>query len=103
MGPRRRRLLRAAEHLPDMLRYRRVAAAADLVHYQWLPIPALDRYLLAPKRPRVYTMHWRLPPTRARSARTPPRPRAQKDAGRGVNAHGAGGLPSDFCVPPAEM
>src|SRR5512132_2038662 len=37
IGPQRRRLLRAAEHVPDMLRYRRAAQAADLVHYQWLP------------------------------------------------------------------
>src|SRR4051794_30015327 len=70
IGPRRRRLLRAAEHLPDMRRYRRVAEQADLVHYQWLPIPALDRRLLAPKRPRVFTMHWRLPETGTRVART---------------------------------
>ena len=64
IGPRRRRLLRAVEHVPDMLRYRRAAEAADVVHYMWLPIPALDRHLLAPKRPRVYTMHWRLPSAR---------------------------------------
>src|SRR4051812_30759117 len=36
IGPRRRRLLRAIEHLPDMLRFRRVAEAADVVHYMWL-------------------------------------------------------------------
>ena len=70
VGPRRRRLLRAAEHVPDMLRYRRAAEAADVVHYMWLPIPALDRHLLPPKRPRVYTMHWRLPETGTRIART---------------------------------
>jgi hypothetical protein len=51
VGPRRRRLLRAVEHLPDMFRYRRATEAADVVHYMWLPIPALDRHLLAPKRP----------------------------------------------------
>src|SRR5690242_12785902 len=56
LGPRRRRLLRAIEHVPDMRRYRHVAERADVVHYQWLPVPALDRRLLAPKRPRVYTM-----------------------------------------------
>src|SRR3954467_5283204 len=38
VGARRRRLLRAAEHIPDMWRYRRVAEQADLVHFQWLPI-----------------------------------------------------------------
>src|SRR5688572_27560056 len=33
---RRRRLTRAAEHVPDMLRYRSHAREADVVHYQWL-------------------------------------------------------------------
>ncbi|MGC1851911.1 MAG: glycosyl transferase family 1, partial [Solirubrobacterales bacterium] len=37
IGDRRRRMLRAAEHIPDMWRYRRVAERADLVNYQWLP------------------------------------------------------------------
>src|SRR5688572_14348077 len=41
-APRRRRLLRAAEHLPGMLRHRRHAREADVVHYQWLPVPELD-------------------------------------------------------------
>jgi glycosyltransferase involved in cell wall biosynthesis len=35
-----------AEHVPDMLRYRRHAHAADVVHFQWLPVQALDRRLL---------------------------------------------------------
>ena len=56
-----RRALRAAEHLPDMLRFRGHAEATDLVHYMWLPMPSLDRRLLPPKRARVFTMHWRLP------------------------------------------
>src|SRR3954449_6359652 len=42
IGPKRRRLLRVAEHIPDMRRYRRVAERAEIVHFQWLPIPALD-------------------------------------------------------------
>ena len=46
-----RRALRAAEHLPDMLRFRGHAEATDLVHYMWLPMPSLDRRLLPPKRP----------------------------------------------------
>src|SRR5688572_16816107 len=43
IGPRRRRVLRALEHVPDMRRYARLAEEADVVHYQWLPIPSLDR------------------------------------------------------------
>ena len=49
--------LKLAEHVPDMLRYRRHAQAADLVHWQWLTVQPLDVRLLAPKRPRVLTAH----------------------------------------------
>jgi glycosyltransferase involved in cell wall biosynthesis len=98
IGPRRRRLLRAAEHLPDMLRYRRVAEAADVIHYQWLPIPALDRRLLAPRRPRVYTMHWRLPKAGTRIARTLTRLLAEMDAVIVHSEHGSARLQADFGV-----
>ena len=54
---RRRRVVKAAEHVPDMLRYRRAAGAADLRHFQWLPVERIDRYLLPAARPRVLTMH----------------------------------------------
>jgi glycosyltransferase involved in cell wall biosynthesis len=103
IGLRRRRALRAAEHLPDMLRYRGVAEEADLVHYMWLPIPALDRRLLAPKRPRVYTMHWRLPEAGSRIARTLTRLLAQMDAVVVHSEHGAGRLQADFGVPPERL
>jgi glycosyltransferase involved in cell wall biosynthesis len=56
---------KAAEHLPDMLRFRR-GAAADVVHYQWLTIPSLDVRLLPPLRPRVMTAHYILPPEPSR-------------------------------------
>lgn len=52
-----RRALKLAEHVPDMLRYRRRAADADVRHYQWLPLEALDAWLLPPARPRVMTVH----------------------------------------------
>lgn len=48
---------KAAEHLADMRRLRS-ALECDLVHYQWLTIPRLDRRLLPPKRPRVITAHY---------------------------------------------
>ena len=54
---RRRRVMKLLEHVPDMLRYRRRAAGADVRHYQWLPIEALDAFLIPPARPRVMTMH----------------------------------------------
>jgi glycosyltransferase involved in cell wall biosynthesis len=60
-----RRAFKAAEHLADMLRYRR-EADADVVHYQWLTFPALDALLLPPARPRVMTAHYVLPPEPSR-------------------------------------
>ncbi|HEX3735616.1 MAG TPA: glycosyltransferase family 4 protein [Solirubrobacterales bacterium] len=54
-----------AEHVPDMLRYRR-QAAADVVHYQWLTVPALDVHLLPKSRPRLMTAHYILPPRPSR-------------------------------------
>jgi glycosyltransferase involved in cell wall biosynthesis len=103
IGPRRRRFLRAVEHVPDMLRYRRVAEGADLVHYMWLPLPALDRRLLAPKRLRVYTMHWRLPETGSRIARTLTSLLAEMDAVVVHSDHGARRLQADFGVPPERL
>jgi glycosyltransferase involved in cell wall biosynthesis len=52
-----RRALKLAEHVPDMLAYRRHAREADLVHYQWLSVEPLDALLLPPKRPRLLTAH----------------------------------------------
>ncbi len=59
-----RRALKMAEHLPDMLRLRSAVAGADLVHHQWLTLPALDAALLPGDRaqPRVMTAHYILPP-----------------------------------------
>jgi glycosyltransferase involved in cell wall biosynthesis len=56
-APRRRRAVKLAEHVPDMLRYRRRAAAADVRHFQWLPLERIDAHLLPAARPRVLTMH----------------------------------------------
>ena len=56
-----RRAFKAAEHLPDMLRLRR-RLDADVVHYQWLTMPSLDARLLPPRRPRMITAHYILPP-----------------------------------------
>jgi glycosyltransferase involved in cell wall biosynthesis len=40
-----------------MLRYRRHAREADVVHWQWLTVQPVDAYLLPPKRPRLLTAH----------------------------------------------
>ncbi|HEU4904515.1 MAG TPA: glycosyltransferase family 4 protein [Solirubrobacterales bacterium] len=60
-----RRAFKLAEHLPDMLRFRR-DADADVIHYQWLTVPALDAVLLPALRPRVMTAHYVLPPRPSR-------------------------------------
>lgn len=67
-----RRAFKLAEHVPDMLRLRR-ELDADVVHYQWLTVPALDAALLPPRRPRLMTAHYVLPPRPARRALAPAR------------------------------
>ena len=59
-GSRARLAAKLLEHVPDMIRYRDVAKTADVVHFQWLPVQAIDRYLL-PRRPTVLTAHDLLP------------------------------------------
>jgi glycosyltransferase involved in cell wall biosynthesis len=59
-GSRIRLAGKLAEHLPDMVRYRRAARAADVVHFQWLTVQWLDVHLL-PRRPVVLTAHDLLP------------------------------------------
>jgi glycosyltransferase involved in cell wall biosynthesis len=61
---------KVVEHLADMLRFRRAGGdrgvGADVVHYQWLTMPALDVHLLPKRRPRVMTAHYILPPQPSR-------------------------------------
>jgi glycosyltransferase involved in cell wall biosynthesis len=59
-----RRLVKLAGHVPGMLRYRSRAAAADVVHFQWLTVQHLDGLLLPPRRdrrPLLLTAHDILP------------------------------------------
>jgi glycosyltransferase involved in cell wall biosynthesis len=79
-GSRLRRVAKLAEHVPDMLRYRRAAGAADVVHFQWLDVQWLDSFLLPP-RPIVLTAHDLLP----REPR-PGQARAQRRCYDGVDA-----------------
>ena len=101
-----RRAFKLAEHAADMLRFRRGALVAaddpDLVHYQWLTVPGVDRLLLPPVRPRVMTAHYILPPgAGARRRRAARRVFGAMDAVIAHSAHSAGrlrdevGLPSD--------
>jgi glycosyltransferase involved in cell wall biosynthesis len=56
-----RRAMKLAEHVPDMLRYRAAASAAELVHFQWLALQQIDGWLLPRRRPLVLTAHDLLP------------------------------------------
>ena len=58
---RARTLARALEHVPGMLRYRRLARRADVVHFQWLALQQLDALLLPRGVPLVLTAHDILP------------------------------------------
>ena len=59
-GSRLRRATKLVAHVPDMLRYRRLAEKADVVHFQWLAVQWLDVHLL-PDKPLVLTAHDLLP------------------------------------------
>jgi len=60
-GSRRRYAAKLAQHVPDMLAYRRGARAADVVHFQWLSVQPVDVHLLPRDRPLVLTAHDVLP------------------------------------------
>ncbi|HET9197000.1 MAG TPA: glycosyltransferase family 4 protein [Solirubrobacterales bacterium] len=94
---------KAAEHLPDMLRLRR-ALDADVVHYQWLTIPALDARLLPPRRPRVMTAHYLLPPQPSRrQLRSARRVFGAMDAVVAHSEHGAARLRDEVGLDPARV
>jgi glycosyltransferase involved in cell wall biosynthesis len=65
LDARGRRAFKLAEHVPDMLRFRRDGVDADVVHYQWLTVPAVDRHMLPAARPRAFTVHYPLPSSRS--------------------------------------
>jgi glycosyltransferase involved in cell wall biosynthesis len=94
---------KAAEHVPDMLRLRR-ALDGDVVHYQWLTIPALDRYLLPPRRPRVMTAHYILPPEPSRrQLRSVHRVFGAMDAVVAHSEHSAARLRNEVGLDPAKV
>jgi glycosyltransferase involved in cell wall biosynthesis len=98
-----RRAFKAAEHLPDMLRLRGLLDA-DVVHYQWLTMPALDARLLPPRRPRVMTAHYVLPPQPSRrQVATARRAFAGMDAIIAHSEHGAGRLCTELDLDPARV
>jgi glycosyltransferase involved in cell wall biosynthesis len=95
-----RRAFKAVEHIPDMLRLRS-ALDADVVHYQWLSMPSLDRRLLPPPRPRVITAHYILPPQPRRRQVAKARDLYQRmDAVIAHSEHGATRLREEIGVDP---
>jgi glycosyltransferase involved in cell wall biosynthesis len=94
---------KAAEHLPDMLRFRR-AADADVLHYQWLTVPTLDARLLPSLRPRVMTAHYILPPQpNRRQVRSAHRVFDAMDAVVAHSEHGAARLRDEVGLDPAKV
>lgn len=73
-GGRLRTASKLVQHLPDMLRYRRVARAADIVHFQWLPVQPLDIHLLPSARivDRDIRSRWGGPARPLRATARPP-------------------------------
>jgi len=94
---------KAAEHVPDMLRLRR-ALDADVVHYQWLTVPSLDVHLLPPRRPRVMTAHYILPPDPSRrQVRSARRVFGAMDAVVAHSEHSAARLRDDLGLDPTQV
>lgn len=99
-----RRAVKLLEHVPDMLRYRRTARTADIVHFQWLTVQHLDGRLLPRGMPLVLTAHDILP--------REPRP-GQRSAQRRLfdrfdavvvhSEHGARRLTEELGVDPARV
>jgi glycosyltransferase involved in cell wall biosynthesis len=101
-----RRAFKLAEHLPDMVRLRGAMGGADVVHYQWLTLPALDSLILPTSRgrPRVMTAHYVLPPDPSRrqlfSAR---RAFGSMDAVIAHSEFGAGRLRDEVGIDPGRV
>jgi glycosyltransferase involved in cell wall biosynthesis len=104
---------KAAEHVPDMLRLRHDldrsagpdgSAPADVVHYQWLTMPALDVHLLPRRRPRVMTAHYILPPSPTRrQVASAHRTFSSMDAVVAHSEHGATRLREEVGLDPAKV
>jgi glycosyltransferase involved in cell wall biosynthesis len=103
-GSQRRRALKLAEHVPDMVRLRAHAATADLVHFQWLALPSLDGLLLPRGRPLVLTAHDVLPREGSASRRAAhARLLGRFDALIAHSAHGANRLTTELGLDPARV
>jgi glycosyltransferase involved in cell wall biosynthesis len=100
-----RRVARLAQHVPDMLRYRRAAArTADVVHFQWLPVQPVDVHLLPDVHPRILTAHDVLPREPRRGQLAAQRRLYERMDGVVVHSeHGRGRLVGELGVDPAKV
>lgn len=103
-GARSRRAVKLAEHIPDMLRYRRSSRSAEIVHFQWLTVQHLDGHLLPRGRPLVLTAHDVLPREPRRGQREAQRRSYEHfDAIVVHSEHGARRLSDELGVDPARV
>lgn len=98
-----RRAFKFVEHVSDMLRFRR-EAGADVIHYQWLTVPALDARLLPELRPRLMTAHYVLPPRPSRrQVAAARRVFGRMDAVVAHSEHGAARLRDEVGLDPSRV
>lgn len=109
-GSRVRMLAKLAQHVPDMVRYRRHARGADVVHFQWLTVQPLDVHLLPPRRvrgrrrPLVLTAHDVLPREPRRGQLEAQRRLYERvDAVVVHSEHGAARLRDELGIDPAKV
>jgi glycosyltransferase involved in cell wall biosynthesis len=98
---------KAAQHPLDMLRLERRVRRdrRDIVHFQWLPIPQLDRYLLRRfAQPVVMTAHDVLPREGGRTRRRATREVLERvDAVVVHSEHGRGRLVGELGIAPEKV
>src|SRR5215207_2511274 len=95
-----RMAVKLAEHVPEMLAYRRAARRADIAHFQWLTVQPVDWALLPSGPPRVLTAHDVIPrePRPGQIAATR-RLVHRMDAVVVHSEHGAGRLEAELGLP----
>jgi glycosyltransferase involved in cell wall biosynthesis len=103
-GSRVRLAAKLAQHVPDMLAYRRAARAADVVHFQWLTVQPLDVHLLPRARPLVITAHDVLPREPRPGQRAAQRRLYERaDAVVVHSEHGRARLVGELGIPPEKV
>lgn len=100
-----RRPLRALEHVRGMRSLRARAREADVVHYQWLPLPAVDARLLPRGVPLVQTPHGllRAEAWRGSAAKRNRDLLRRMDAVVSLSDYGAGVLEAEAGIDPARI